>query len=190
LFSALSDAFHVGPGSQNDVLTAKPDQLGNPQSRLDGHDQEGSVPTADPSGGVWGGDQRIDLLAMEKLDQPALMAFVRHGEHALAEQRMGGLLQGDILKERMDCSQAGIAGARAVAPFLFKMIEELPDEGRIEILESEFRGRRAEAFCSVTQQKTKGVTVTGDGVAAGAALPKQALCEEGFEAEPESFWRS
>ena len=120
----------MGPGPQNDVLTAKSDQFRNPQSRLDGHDQEGSVPAADPRGGVWRGDQCIDLLAVEKLDQPALMAFVRHGEHTLAKQCMGGLLQGDILKERMDCSQAGIAGARAVAPFLFEMIEELPDDQR------------------------------------------------------------
>ena len=56
----------------------------------------------------------------------------------------------------MDGGQAGIAGARAVAPLLFEMIEELPDEGRIEILEPEFRGRRAEPFCGITQQKTKG----------------------------------
>jgi len=85
---------------------------------------------------------------------------------------MGGLLQSDILKERMDCAQAGIARARAVAPFLFEMIEELPDEGRIEIFEPQFRGRRAEALCCVTQKKTEGVTVSGDGVAAGTALPK------------------
>jgi len=162
----------MGPGSQNDILTAKSDQLGNPQSRLDGDDQEGSVPAADPGGGLWGADQRIDFLAVEKLDQPALVAFVRHGKHALAEQRMGGLLQGDILKERMDGGQAGITGARAVASFLFEVIKELPDKGRIELLELQFRGRRAEAFCGITQQKAKGVTVSGDGVAAGATLPK------------------
>ena len=109
---------------------------------------------------------------MEKLDQPALVAFVWHGEHALAEQRMGGLLQGDILKERMDCGEPGIARARAVAPFLFEVIEELTDEGRIEILEPETRGRRAELFCGITQKKTKGITVSGDGVATGAPLPK------------------
>ena len=44
---------------------------------------------------------------------------------------MGGLFQSDVAKERMDGGEAGIARACAIASFLFEMIEELADEGRI-----------------------------------------------------------
>ena len=71
---------------------------------------------------------------MKKLDQLALVALVWHSEDALAEQHIGGFLQGDVSKEGMDCSQPGSAGARAVASISFEMIEELTDERRVEIL--------------------------------------------------------
>jgi hypothetical protein len=92
LLSALSCALHMGSGAQYDVLAAKSNQLRNSQASLDCHDEKGSIPATDPSRRVWGRDQRIDLFALEKLDKPPLVALVWHGEDALAEQRMGGLL--------------------------------------------------------------------------------------------------
>jgi hypothetical protein len=98
---------------------------------------------------------------MEKLDQPALMALVGYGEDALAEQRMGGFLQGDIPKEGMDGRQPGIAGAGGVPAISFEMLEEPTDERRSEILEQEIRGRLIELFCRETQKQAEGVTVSG-----------------------------
>ena len=102
---------------------------------------------------------------MEKLDQPALMALVGYGEDALAEQRMGGFLQGNISKEGMDGSQPGIAGASGVSTISFEMLEKLTDERRVEILKQEIRGRLIELLCRETQKKAEGVTVSGYGVA-------------------------
>jgi hypothetical protein len=124
----------MGTGSQSDVLTAKSNQFRNPQASLDGHDEKGSISTADPSFRVRGRDQSIDFFALEKLDQSPLVALVWYGEDALAEQCMGGLLQGDVSKEGMDCSQPRIASAGGVPTITFEMIEELTDEGRTEIL--------------------------------------------------------
>jgi hypothetical protein len=134
LLSALSYALHVGTGSQYDVLPAKSNQFRNPQASLDGHDEKGSISTADPCRWVRGRNQSIDLFALEKLDKPPLIALVWYGEDALAEQCMGGFLQGDVSKEGMDCSQPHIAGASGVPTISFEMIEELTDERRIEIL--------------------------------------------------------
>jgi len=124
----------MSSGSQNDVLTAKSNQFRNPQASLDGHDEKGSISTADPCRWVRGRNQSIDLFALEKLDKPPLIALVWYGEDALAEQCMGGFLQGDVSKEGMDCSQPRIAGASGVPTISFEMIEELTDERRIEIL--------------------------------------------------------
>ncbi len=70
-----------------------------------------------------------------------IVPWRRCGEDALAEQRMGGFLQSDIAKERMDGSQSSIAGASGVPTISFEMIEELTDERRIEILKQDIRGR-------------------------------------------------
>jgi hypothetical protein len=181
VLSALSYALHMGSGAQCDVLTAKSGQFRYPQACLDCDGEKGSIPTANPSRRVWGRDQGIGLFALEKFDQLALMALVWHGEHALAKQSMGGLLQGDVSKERMDGSQPGIAGASAVASVPFEMLEKLTDEGCIEILEHQVRGGSTESFCRKTQKKTEGVTVSGYGVGTCASLLQQALGKEGLQ---------
>jgi hypothetical protein len=134
LLSALSYALHVGTGSQYDVLPAKSNQFRNPQASLDGHDEKGSISAADPSRKVRCCDQSIDFFALEKLDKPTLIALVWYGEDALAEQRMGGFFQGNVSKEGMDCRQPYISSASGIPTISFEMIEELTDEGRIEIL--------------------------------------------------------
>jgi hypothetical protein len=51
------------------------------------------------------------------------------------------------------------------------MIQELTDEGRVEILETQCRRRCGEPLGGVAQQQTEGVTVAGEGVLPGAPLP-------------------
>jgi hypothetical protein len=187
LLSALSYALHMGSGAQCDVLTANSNQFRHPQACLDCDGEKGSISTADPSRRVWGGDQGIGLFAVEELNQLALVALVWHGEHVLALQSMGGLLQGDVSKEGMDGSQPGIAGASAVASIPFEMLEKLTDEGCIKILEHKVRGSSTESFGRETQKKTEGVTVSGYGVGTCAALLQQALRKEGLEKSWKAF---
>jgi hypothetical protein len=51
-------------------------------------------------------------------------------------QRMGGLLQGHILEERVDGSEARIPRPGAVFANGFKVLEEETDKGCIEVLDA------------------------------------------------------
>jgi hypothetical protein len=92
LFSAFPKAANVGARPENNILAVEPDQLGNPQARLDTYQKKGSIPTPQPSGKIWNGKQRIDLVAVEKLDGPLFVTLIGNRQDALAMQRQRGLL--------------------------------------------------------------------------------------------------
>src|SRR5947207_15911083 len=66
------------------------------------------------------------------------------------QQRMGGLLESHVLKERMNRRQADIAGASAVLSTVLEMIEKITNEGHVQVLDREIRGRFTEpVFCKM-----------------------------------------
>lgn len=66
LLSSLPLALHVSSASKPDVLASQADKFRDPQSRLDGDQQEDLVPPADPGGRIRRRNQRIDLLTRER----------------------------------------------------------------------------------------------------------------------------
>ena len=91
---------------------------------------------------------------------------------------VGGLLEGDVVEEGVDCRQPGVPAPGAVVPFLLEVIEEVADEGSVQLFERQPRRHFPQLPGCKMQQKAKGVAVSGDGVAAGSALPQQAVGEE------------
>ena len=89
----------MGSGSQHDVLAGQPNQLGNPKSGLDGEQKHCPIAAPNPTEGIRGCQQSVDLFPIEEFDGPALMTFAGHREYSLAEQRMGRLLESHILEE-------------------------------------------------------------------------------------------
>jgi len=82
----------VGASSQHDILAVQPNQLRNPQTRLDSDQQKGSVPTPHPSRKIRNREQRIDFFPVEKLDRASFVALIGHRQDPLAMERQGGLL--------------------------------------------------------------------------------------------------
>jgi hypothetical protein len=56
--------------------------------------------------------------------------------------------------------------------------QEIPDHGRVEILQGQLRRRLPEAAADISTQELEGVAVTGDGVFADALLDSEVLSEE------------
>ena len=154
------------------------DEFGHPQPRLDRHQQQGPVPAADPGRPVRRRQQRVDLLRREVFDQPPLVALAGDGQDAAALVGVGRLLERDVLEEGMDRRQACVAAPGAVAAFLLEVIEEVADEGRVQILEGQLRRGLPQSLFGEPQEQAEGVPVSGDGVRAGPALPQETVGEE------------
>ena len=107
-----------------DVLAAQPGQLGDPQPGLDRGQQQRVVAAAGPDVTVGRGEQRVDLLVGEVGDERAVESFGGEREHPLDHRGIFGVLERRVAKQRPDRGEANVAGARAVAAFLFEVIEE------------------------------------------------------------------
>jgi hypothetical protein len=178
MFSALSLAMHMGSGSQDDILASQPNQLGNPKPGLGGEQKHCPIAAPNPTGGIRGSQQSVDLFAVEEFDGPALMTFTGHREYSLAEQRMGGLLEGNILEEGVNRGQADVPGTSAILPASFKIIEKMSDERHVQIIEREVGWRFTQPlFCKLKQQ-AEGIAISRYGVGTRSTLPKKSIRKE------------
>ncbi len=112
--STFADTPNVRAGLEGDILPSEPRQLAIPQPGLRRDEQQCPIAPADPGGRVRCGDERGDLIVGEKRDGASLAPFRRNREDALAVQTAGGLLQGGVAKEAVECRQSLIAGARVI----------------------------------------------------------------------------
>jgi len=181
---------NMGAGAKHHVLAAQPNQLGHPESRLNGKEQERAVSAANPRGGIRSGKKRLDFLRCEELDWPTLEPLVGNGEHPLAEQRVCRLGQRDVLEEAVKGRQARVAGAGAVPALFFEVVEELGHERRVDVFDVEARGRLVQTRGREPQQEPEGVAVRTDGVRAGLSLPNEAVDEEALEKRLKSHDRT
>ena len=84
-------------------------------------------------------NQRVDLLRREVFDQSPLVALAGDGQDAATLVGVGRLLERDVAEEGMDRRQAGVPAPGAVGTFLLEVIEEVADEGCVQILEGQLR---------------------------------------------------
>ena len=61
----LALAANVGTGAKRHVLSTESGQLGNPQARLDGDEEQRAVAPSDPGGGAGAVEEGLDLLVDE-----------------------------------------------------------------------------------------------------------------------------
>jgi hypothetical protein len=162
-------------------LTAKPNQLGNPQTGLHGNQDEGSIATADPGGTIRNREQCIDLFSVEELDRPPNMAFIGHRQDPLAVQGMRGFFQSHVPEERVDGSQPNVPRTSAVFASAFQVIEEETKEGSIKVFDAELGWAFAESFFGEFQQQAKRISVSRYGVWACLPLAKQTIGEESLK---------
>src|SRR5262249_24597839 len=121
VLAALAVAADVRPSPEVDVLTLQAGELGDPQAGLDVEQEQGMVAASVPGLAARGRDQRVDLLGSEVADDRPVAPPWRDRQD-LADG--GGVLRsprGCVLKQGVDCCQAGVAGGAAVAPLVFQV---------------------------------------------------------------------
>ena len=147
-------------------------QFGDPQSGLDGQDEQGVVASAEPGAAVGRGEQRVDLGSRVRKQTGPLAAFgAGWPAPAGSTAACSGCVQRGVAEQRVDRGQPGVAGAHAVAALGFQVGEERGDQRRRP-------GRRRPAGTGglpvrcvrEAQQQPQRVAVGGDGVRAGLAL--------------------
>src|SRR3990170_4753852 len=199
LFSPLPLTAYVGSCPQDHVFASQSDQFGYPQPRLNRDQQQGLVPASDPSRCVGRGDKGLNLLAGQVFDRPALVAFVRDGQDLTTPVGLPRLVEGDVPEEGMDGGQSHVAGPRTVPACFLDVLEKLPDEGGVQILEQQIRRAFPKPCGGKAQEKPEGVPVSGDRVGTGLSLPHEAVGEESLQESreacagphgPTSLWRS
>ena len=168
----------MGPCPQHNVLAGQPNQLGNPQTGLDRHQDKGSITTPYPGGSIRNREQGIDLFPVEELDRPSNVALIGHRQDPLAMQGMRGLLQSHVPEKRVDGSQPNIPRASAVFASAFQVIEEETNEGSIEVFDAELGGAFVEPFLGELQKQAKGIAISRYGMRARLPLTKQTIGEE------------
>jgi len=86
--------------------------------------------------------------------------------------------EGREVEKRPDGSQARVASTDAITTAMFQVFQERTNDGRIEILDRQLRGRLAAALMEEGEELAEGVAVGGHRVRAGLALLGQPVGEE------------
>jgi hypothetical protein len=136
------------------------------------------VAAAEPGVAVGCCEQGVDFVVGEERHELALDAFGWDGEHPLDQRGVLGVAQRGVAEQRVNGSEAVVAGAHAVETFTLEVIEEGADRDGVEVLDGEFRGGLARLALGEAEQQPEGVAIGGDGVRAGPTLRDQALGEE------------
>jgi hypothetical protein len=181
MFSALSLAVDMRTRSQDNVLASQGYQLGDPKASLHGEQQQGLVAMPDPGGKVGCPQKGVDLFSIQKFDGPPFVAFGRHREDSLTMQRMGRFLESHLLEERMNRRQTDTAGASAILPVVLEMIEEITNEGHVQVFDRELRGCFTEPFFCKMEEQTEGIAIPRDCIGTCSLLSKQSIRKEGLK---------
>ena len=108
----------------------------------------------------------------------ALIAFGRDSEHTLNESCACRFLKGDVLEKGADGGHAQVAGAGAVAPAALYMIQEGPDKGGVEIVQSDFGRWFVKLFFGKHEKQPERIAVRGNSVWACRTLTHKAVGEK------------
>jgi hypothetical protein len=142
----------VSASTELHILVTQGRDLAIPEARLNRDEQQGLIPSSDPCARIRSCDKGSGLFLGQKLHRAALVAFRRDCKDALALQCEGRFADRYILEEAMDCSQTVVPRPRAVATIEFEMLEELSQEGNIEIFDEQFGWRPIEALTTELEQ--------------------------------------
>src|SRR5450759_2480360 len=168
----------VRAGGEDDVAAREPGQFRDPQPGLDREHEQGVVASPGPGAPLAGGDERVDLRFGEVGDEVALEPLGRDGEDALDRGRMLGVAQCGIAEQGVDRREPVVAGADAVVPVRFEVLQERAHERGVEIADVEGDGLLAGPRDGEAEEEPEGVAIGGDGVRAGSTLAHQPLGEE------------
>jgi len=127
----------MGPDAYDNVLAAKPHELRHAQPGLNGEEQERTIPATHPCLVIRRGDEGVDLNAGKEGDRGPVVPLARDSQNALDQGALGDLGEGSVLEERVNCRKPDVTGPGADPALLLEVVEELADDGGVDILEGE-----------------------------------------------------
>ena len=133
--AALAADADMGSGSQLEVAAVEAGQLGHPEAGLDHQQEQRPVSPPLPGGDVRCGEEGAGLHLVEVFDHALFETLGGQCEHLLAMAEKCRLAAGHMAEERPDRRKPSIAGAGAVAPPTFEVVEEAHDEPCIDVLD-------------------------------------------------------
>ena len=144
--SAFSEAADVSACAQLHVLAPKRCEFTIAEAGLNGQEEQRSIAPSDPRFQSRRCDQSGALFFRQECDRSAFMPLRRDRQDPLAVQRKRWFADGYVLEEGVQRCKTVISCPRTVAANFFQIVEELPEEGCVEIFDQQFRRRAAEAF--------------------------------------------
>lgn len=96
-------------------------------------------------------------------------------------------IEGRVPEECVQRRKTVVARPGAVAPVEFEVLEEIAQEGGIEILQTEVGRRPSKVLCGETQQQAEGVPIAGHRMRTRAELSEQSIREETLEVGKKSL---
>jgi len=178
LFAALAVAGDVRSCAEVNVAAGQAGQLGDPEPGLGGEGEHCVVAPPGPGGFVRGCEQGTDLRLGEPGDEGFFMLLGRDGQDAGDRLGVLGMAQGGVAEQGSDRGEAGVAGAGAVAPDVFEVVQEAADQRGVQVGDVELAGLFPGAAGGEPQEQPPGVPVSGNRLAAGVPLPGQPVGEE------------
>jgi hypothetical protein len=94
---------------------------------------------------------------------------------------MGRFLESYVLKEGMNRRQPDISGASAILSAVLEMIEEITNEGHIQVFNREIRGCFAQPFFCKMEEQTKGIAIPRYCIGTCSLLSEESIRKEGLK---------
>ena len=126
-----------------DIAAAQADQFGGAKAGLHREGEQRRVAPPGPGHSSRGGEKGAQFRLGQEGHQPPIKALRRDRQNPFDDGGMVGMPKCRVLKPGTDRGKPGIAGAHAVFPVLFQMVEEGADQRRIEIVNLQLEGLAA-----------------------------------------------
>lgn len=140
--------------------------------------EEHAITSVTPGRVVASGKDRGDFLSSHEADERFAAALERNREQALSLCHVVGTSYGeDEMCEASDRGQTGVPGANGIVTHGLEMVEKRQDGIRIERCERELVSVATVVIAEKSEQQTKGVAISGDGLRAHVAMRHQMFRE-------------
>jgi hypothetical protein len=137
---------------------------------LNGNEKQCVVSSSIPRRAVRNGEESLDFGAVQETDKLASVALAGYRQDTLNVSSVRWRLVSGVVKEGPNGRQAQVASTRFVRPIFFQALQEVGNEGCIEIRKRKSARLLPQSLLSKDEQKAEDISVGSDRVWAGLPL--------------------
>jgi hypothetical protein len=177
--SPFAEDEHARVRLKGQIVDAQADQFGDTQRGRVAQVQHRAVADARPHGRVRRVQDRLDLIDGQMPDEPriGLLGGDRQDLPNPFDRGRHPIFQ--VVHERLDGGEAGVARTRSVPSGCFQGVQEVDDQRRINLLQRQPGWGDLESFTRVGEEELEGVRVRVAGLLTSSAFQEEVLLEEG-----------